>query len=1017
VTTAAGAPLEDAAENHVAPAMAPLDTLTFLFTDMEGSTPLWEHHEATMRAVTARHDALVDAALARLGTRRVRERGEGDSIFAVFSQPATALIAALEIMRVLLVEPWPLETPVRVRMGLHVGMAHYREGDYYGPAVNRGARIRSLANGGQILLSARTAELVRDVLPPGATLRALGAHSLRGLTAPEALYQVCHPDLPAEFPPLVAPPAPHHNLPAASGALIGREREQAAVLALLGTERLVTLVGTGGVGKTRVALAAAAEVVDRCPQGVWLVELASLADPGLVPDAALRVFGLREEVGRTTLEMLTEHLRRKDLLLVLDNCEHLVAACAALAHTLLQACPQVRILATSREGLGVAVERRYRVPSLTIPDPRHPPPVELVESYEAVRLFVVRARARRQDFELTAANALTVAEVCARLDGIPLAIELAAARVGVLSVAAIADRLDDRFRLLTGGPRDVLPRQQTLRATLDWSWELLDQSEQALLRRQAVFVGGWTLDAAEAVCANGSVEPAHVLDLLDGLVTKSLVVMEEQEGMVRFRLLETVRQYAHEQLLTAGEEPAMRVRHVGWCLSLAEEAALKLTGPDQRIWLERLEVEYGNLRVALSWSIGESGDRAIGLRMAGALWRFWSTHGHLHEGRAWLRAALERDSSTSPAVRASALTAAGGLCLDQGDLKQARVFLEEALGLQRGLRNMRGVAAALTNLGHIAMGHADFGSARVTWDECLSIFRELQDKRGTASLLLNLGWLATEQDEFERASVLTEESLVLWRELGDLQEIATAGSILGIVATEQGRYDHARTLLQESLALHRQLGHKRGIAYVLTLLADVERLLDDFAQSRQLQEESLSIAREIGDLRNIAVALINLGIVASHNRDFERARSLHEEGLALFRNVGDKLGIAYALTHLGSAAAQQGDSPRAITQLAESLTLQHSLGSRNGVRRSLQALAHALQYQQPERSARLFGAAETLCQELGVVLSPGEQARRGLALATLRVVLSDGIFEMALMAGRTLSTEHAIAYALAALPT
>jgi predicted ATPase/transcriptional regulator with XRE-family HTH domain len=463
-----------------------------------------------------------------------------------------------------------------------------------------------------------------------------------------------------------APPGPRSDLPVQPTSFIGREREQAEVVALLGRVRLLTLTGSGGVGKTRLALVVAGDLVDQYPAGVWLVELAALAEPGLVPGTAAQILGVREEVGRPLTASIADHLKEKRLLLVLDNCEHLVAACAALASALLRTCPHLHILATSREALEVAGEHRYRVPSLPVPDLTHlPPPERLVES-AAVALFLARAQERRADFALTAQNAQAVAQVCVRLDGIPLAMELAAARVDSLSVEGIAARLDNRFRLLTGGARDALPRQRTLRATLDWSYDLLSEPEQALLDRLAVFAGGWTLAAAEAVCVGEGVEGWEVLDLLGSLVNKSLVQTEEAGGEVRYELLETVRQYGQERLAVAGGAAAVRDRHLAWCLALAEKAAPHLTGPEQGGWLTRLETEHDNLRAALV-SARETGADELGLRLAAALSHFWYIRSYCSEGRGWLEAALARGGSAWPTARARALNGAGNLARQQGD--------------------------------------------------------------------------------------------------------------------------------------------------------------------------------------------------------------------------------------------------------------------------------------------------------------------------------------------------------------
>ncbi|MGH2389011.1 MAG: ATP-binding protein, partial [Chloroflexota bacterium] len=505
---------------------------------------------------------------------------------------------------------------------------------------------------------------------------------------------------------VVAPPPrhalnPRHNLPRALSSLVGREAERREVPALLGEARLVTLTGSGGVGKTRLALAVAGELVDHYPDGVWLVELAAQAEPVLVPGAVAAALDVREEPGRLLTATLQDSLRDRRLLLVLDNCEHLVAACADLAAALLRACPGLRILATSREGLQVSGECLWRVPSLTVPDPGHPLPPELTGSYEAVRLFVARARERRSDFTLNSQNARAVAEICARLDGIPLAIELAAARVGSLAVEGVAARLDDRFRLLTGGPRTALPRQRTLRAALVWSYDLLSEQEQVLLDSLSVFVGGWTLQAAEAVCGVGGAEGERlggsadlpdvgtweVLDLLDRLVNKSLVQAEERAGgEVRYALLETVRQYGQERLSAAGDAEATRRRHLAYFLALAEEAAPRLTDPEQGVWLGRLEADHDNLRAALGWA-RDSGVAEPALRLAAALWRFWATRGYLSEGRGWLEAVLADSEQRWPTARAMALNGSGILAHHQGEYGRAETLHEESLALRRALED------------------------------------------------------------------------------------------------------------------------------------------------------------------------------------------------------------------------------------------------------------------------------------------------------------------------------------------
>ena len=620
-------------------------------------------------------------------------------------------------------------------------------------------------------------------------------------------------------------PVPRHNLPPTLTSLIGREAERDKVLSLLAHERLVTLIGAGGVGKTRLALAVATELVGHYADGVWLVEFAPLADPALAVGAAAQALGVREKPGRPLLATLTDHLKDKELLLVLDNCEHLIRACADLASALLRACPGVRLLATSREGLEVGGERHYRAPSLTVPDPRRLPPMELVGSYEAVRLFVTRAQARRQEFVLDERTAPAVAAVCARLDGIPLAIELAAARIGSLPVEAIAERLDQRFRLLTGGPRDAPSRQHTLRAAIDWSWELLSAPEQLLLRRLSVFAGGWALGAVETVCAGDGIEGWEILDLLDGLVNKSLAHLEEGAAEARYGLLETVRQYAGERLEESGERGAARARHLAWSVSLAERAAPALTGPEQGDWLARLEAEHDNLRAALAFGLTEAAQADRALALAGLLWRFWSTHGHLSEGRRWLEGALAcapvAEDGSGMIARARALLGAGVLATIQDNNEPALSLLEQSLDLFRRLDDQQGIAGALNSLGNLAIQQGEYARSSALFSESLARRQELGDTQGIAISLHNLAMVARFQGDYSRASALYGESLTLSRTLGHTHNMAATLSQMAGVALDQADHARAEALYRESLALREGLGDQEGLAHSLRSLADV----------------------------------------------------------------------------------------------------------------------------------------------------------------------------------------------------
>jgi predicted ATPase/class 3 adenylate cyclase len=936
----------------------PTGTVTFLFTDVEGSTRLWEAHPAPMRAALSRHDALIEQAVERHGGVVVRPRGEGDSRFAVFARATDAVAAAAAIQQALHTEPWPPETPLRVRLALHTGEADLRDGDYYGSAVNRCARLRSIAHGGQTLLSMVTEELVRDALPPEVGLREVGEHRLADLIRPERVFQLLHPALPAAFPPLRSLDTFPHNLPLQLTSFVGRDHELAEVRRLLQTTRLVTLTGTGGCGKTRLALQAAADLLPAYPAGVWLVDLAPLADPALVPATVATAVGVREAAGQPLLATLVGALHPRHLLLLLDNCEHLVEACAQLVDAVLRGCPRVQVLATSREALGIAGETPWRVPSLPQPPPDAVVPPERLVRYDAVRLFLDRAVAARPGFAVTNQNAPAVAQVCWRLDGIPLAIELAAARVRALGAEQLAGRLDDRFRLLTGGSRTALPRQQTLQATVAWSHDLLTEAERRFFARLAVFAGGWTLEAAEEVCAGEGVEGAEVLDLLTRLLDKSLVVAEAQApaGDLRYRLLETLRQYARQRLAAGDGAEATRRRHAAYYLAVAERAAEHQDGADQDSWLLELEVEHDNLRAALGWAsatargAGEAtgadeADRGpagaspllTAWRLAAALFWFWFLRGHWREMDAALDELIALPVGTRPAA----------------------------------------VATRAQLLG-------------------LAGFFSLQGGRA-----------------YEWGRRLVEESLALYTALGDRREILRARSRLEEDPARR------RRLWEEVLALDRVAGDRRATAETLYYLAgDVaygRAGAPDPALARVLYTESLHLRQTLGDRLFAAQALSRLGFLAREEGDPAGALPLLEESLATFRQMGNQFHVAWALRNLGNAAGDLGDRALARARFREAVAIEGELGYTTAVATSLEMLAGLdVAEGRPDRAIRLAGAAAALRGTDRGWRSPRDQAQLERDLALAREVLGEPAAAAAWNAGQRMTPKQAVAYALEA---
>jgi predicted ATPase/class 3 adenylate cyclase len=618
----------------------PTGTVTFVFTDVESSSQRWETNREAMKTAVEHHDLLVRAAIEQ--QRGYVFKTVGDAFCAAFHSPLEAISAAIDAQRALAKEDFSAVDGLRVRIGIHTGYADERDGDYFGPPVNRVARLMSIGHGGQVLLSAATRELVQQDLPASTSLIDLGSHRFKDLTHAERVWQLTVPGLPSAFPPLKSLDALPNNLPIQPTSFRGREQDLEEVKSLLDEHALLTLFGAGGVGKTRLAVQTGADLLDRYPDGVWLAELASITDPALVSSVIAKVLGISQPEARVVDEPIWQWLKRKQLLLIVDNCEHLVDAVAALADAICRSCPDVRILATSRQALGIGGEALYRLPSLAVPEPASRLRAEDAAQYGAIALFIDRARSADMRFSLTDDNAPIVAEICRRLDGIPLAIELAAARVNVLSIPNLAQRLDERFRILTGGSRTALPRQKTLSALIDWSYDLLSAQERTLFSRMAAFAGTFTLDSAVFVCAGDGIDETNVFDLTISLVDKSLVVADTGGNLARYRLLESTREYGLEKLTASGERERLTRRYAEYFLGVAQEADRNLDTMPLSEWRARLDPELENFRAVLEWSLDKARDAALGGAVAGALEMFWWHGGLEAEGRRWIGAALSQ---------------------------------------------------------------------------------------------------------------------------------------------------------------------------------------------------------------------------------------------------------------------------------------------------------------------------------------------------------------------------------------
>jgi predicted ATPase/class 3 adenylate cyclase len=810
----------------------PSGTVTLLFTDLEGSTRLLQQLGDNYAAVLADVQAILRGAFAHWYGREVDT--QGDSFFVAFGRASDAINSAVEAQRTLAAHKWPPGATVKVRMGLHTGEPQLGPAGYVGLDVHRAARIAAAAHGGQVLLSQTSHDLLSDGdLPDGVSLRDLGEHRLKDLRRTRRLFQLIIAGLSADFPPLKSLDVLRHNLPIQLTSFVARERELVAVKNLLASARLLTLSGVGGTGKTRLALQVAAECVDRFGDGVWLVELATLSDPALVPYAVASVLAVRDVSGRDMQTALLDILRPQRLLLIVDNCEHVIDICAPLIDTLLRNCPHVRVLATSREILGVPGETVWPVPTLPAPNPRDLPAaaaarLEAVAASDAARLFVERAQDTVSAFRLTPDNAADVAEICYRLDGIPLAIELAAARLRTLTAAQLAARLDDRFSLLTGGNRTAPSRHQTLRAVVDWSYEALSELEQGLFRSLSVFAGGWTLEAAEAV----SGEPGFaVLDRLGSLVDKSLVLADAgASGTERFRLLETLREYVREKLDASGEAANTQRRHADYYLALAMRSDTRgdfleslVRRRDFRQGLVRvgLVVEYDNFRAALRW-FSEVRDWEGCLHLIGALSHDWLAYGYLFDPAPWIDLILEHKDEVSPLTRGLALRGAGLMALARGDHLTALAAFQESLAIYTAVGDGFGVAISLADLALAHLSEDELTPAAAVLEQALQESRSLGDDGLILLCLQQLVRIARLKGDLARAEHIGAEVLETLTRSGKGQGMRGETTfLLGEVAEDQGQLSGAIERYRGGIALLWQGGYRRTLPLAFEAYARV----------------------------------------------------------------------------------------------------------------------------------------------------------------------------------------------------
>jgi predicted ATPase/class 3 adenylate cyclase/DNA-binding CsgD family transcriptional regulator len=1030
------------------PAPPPTGTVTFLLTDIVGSTPRWEAAPDAMAAAVGLHYEILDLAVARYGGVRPVEQGEGDSMVAAFARASDAVAAALDAQRTLTEQVWPAGADLVVRMAVHTGEARLREQLYYvGPSIIRTARLRSLAHGGQVLLSAVTADLLVDALPARATLLPLGIHRLKGMCQPEQVFQLAHPELPPQFPPLHSQAVRPHNLPAELTSFVGRETELAALGDLMGRHRLVTVVGTGGCGKTRIAAQHAAEHNDRFTDGTWWVDLSTVDGPAAVAPAVLGALGLAA-TGQDPTDRAIAYLAQRNALVVLDNCEHVVDAAAAFAQALLGACPDVRALATSREPLGITGEAVWRLAPLALPQPMPEPSTEHLLDADAVQLFLARAAAARPGFTAGAATAPVVAAICARLDGIPLAIELAAARVRALTPDRLLAGLADRFAVLTSGSRTGQPRQQTLAGCVEWSHDLLSEPERVLLRRLAVFVGSFDLDAAEAVAGSEPLDPLRVLTLLSDLVDKSLVVFDGE----RYRLLVTIREFATPRLEAAGEEASARAAHLRHYRALAAAASAELEAAPQVATLELLEAARGNLLAAVDWALAHAEPDAA-LQIVGDLGLFWYLHGHHFESLAWLRRVLAATPDQASPVRARALWSAATLALFGMELPgfgmpeaAAAIEMADATGRPEIRCRAMGMQGLL-------QWFIDPATAQATLTEAIALAEQAQDRFGRASALTYLSMaLIMGYDRPQAAEVHLAALEAEARAGGSPFWASWAGCLRGTTAWRAGRLAEAAQLLTTADEAALSVGEPVQESWCARWLADVHTERGNYAaaddvvaRSSAWQDRSSWGRLEWVLSRGVAPALAR-GDLAEARRRFAATEpamtslgmpislaevallrgklALADGDLGTARAAADAAGTAAAtwdnpwyLAHAanldGRVARAEGDLRAAEDAHHRALTLCADRGFAALAAETLDHLASlAAAAQSWTEAASLQGVIDALDQQTGRRRPPAEQSRHEADTAAVEAALGAEARMAAADEGSALDLAGAAAYAV-----